>query len=252
MGGFSYRGKNIGEFGDVFYIPDAEERGNYALPFDVSEQEINGRDGAYYYGNRVKPREFALRCYYENLTQQQKYDILHWFGRNTKGKLILDDRNYVYYDVIPYDAVRVEDYRHTACDGSLRYQGYMTFYLKAYCPFGKLMANSVTNNVPMVGSAQIDISILYEPTTDADNETLILLSAKMPSSNYPLDGTSFYIYNPGTEPTPLTIRIAGTAENGTITNTTNGTTCVIKGMTTGNTTSVGKYVNINSETGRVE
>lgn len=65
MGGFSYRGKNIGDFGDVYYIPDESERGEYALPYEVSEQEITGHDGAYYYGNRVEPREFVLRCYYE-------------------------------------------------------------------------------------------------------------------------------------------------------------------------------------------
>lgn len=30
MGGFSYRGKNIGDFGEIYYIPDAAERGAYA------------------------------------------------------------------------------------------------------------------------------------------------------------------------------------------------------------------------------
>ena len=61
----------------------------------------------------------------------------------------------------------------------------------------------------------------------------------------------FYVYNPGTERTPLRIRIAGTAESGTITNTTNGTTCTIMGMTDGNTTDVNKYVSVDGDTGRV-
>ena len=58
MGGFSYRGKNIGDFGEIYYAPNESERGDYALPFDVEEATINGRDGAYYYGSHVLPRGF--------------------------------------------------------------------------------------------------------------------------------------------------------------------------------------------------
>lgn len=251
MGGFSYRGKNIGDFGEIYYAPDASERGEYALPYKVDEQEINGRDGAYYYGNHVEPREFNLRCYYEELTQQTKEDIIRWFGRNTKGRLIFDERNYVYYDVIPNARVEFDDYRGMTCNG-LRYKGILTIHLKAYCPFGKLMASALVNNVPVLGvNAYVDISILGEATTAADDETLILLSYREPSKQYDLTATSFYIYNPGTEATPLRIRLAGDAENGTITNVTNGKRCVVKGMTQGNTTNVGKSLYIDADTGRV-
>ena len=127
MGGFSYRGKNIGEFGDIYYAPRESERGEYALPFDVSEQKINGRDGAYYYGNHVEPREFTLRCFYENLTQQNKEDIMHWFRRDTMGQLVFDERDWVYYDVIPDERVQFEDYRYNGCNG-LRYNGILTIH----------------------------------------------------------------------------------------------------------------------------
>ena len=251
MGGFSYRGKNIGDFGDIYYAPDASTRGEYALPYKVDEAEINGRDGAYYYGNHVEPREFSLRCYYDNLTQQNKEDIILWFGRNTRGQLIFDDRDYVYYNVIPNARVEFEDYRGMSCNG-LRYSGVMTIRLKAYCPFGKLIESSLVNNVPMLGiNAYVDISEVGTRTMAGDNETIILMAYQMPSMNYDPTGTSFYIYNPGTEATPLRIRIAGAAESGTITNVTNGKTCVINGMTNGNTTDVGKSVYIDAETGRV-
>ena len=39
MGGFSYRGKNIGDFGEIYYAPDASERGEYALPYKVYHRE---------------------------------------------------------------------------------------------------------------------------------------------------------------------------------------------------------------------
>lgn len=242
MAGFSYRGKNIGDFGDIYYIPDADERGDYALPYEVSEQELNGRDGAYYYGNRVEPREFALRCYYENLTQKDKEDIMRWYNRNTKGRLIFDERNWVYYDVIPNARVDFEDYRGETCNG-VRYKGRMTIHLKAYCPFGKLLPDAMVNsNVTLVGAAWADISFVGSSTTGADNETLILYSARMPSDTYSTSDTLFYIYNPGTEPTPLLIKLAGATTNaaavdptddnkwGRITNLTNGTKCEIVGM----------------------
>lgn len=251
MAGFSYRGKNIEDFGAVYYIPNESERGQYALPYDVEEQEVNGRDGAYYYGNRVEPRQFDLRCYYEDLTQQTKEDIMRWFGRNTKGRLIFDDRPGVYYDVIPNDRLEFDDYRGMSCDG-MKYKGILTIHLKAYCPFGKLLPSQMVNDVPFVGTAIVGVSIAGSEAMDADNETIILFTAQMPSSTYDVSGSSFYIYNPGTEPTPLQIRIAGTTTNDAIiTNVTNGQTCAVRGMTAGNTTSVNKYLKIDTDTGRV-
>lgn len=68
MAGFSYRGKNIGEFGNIEFAPSASERGESMLPYEVNEEKAGGRAGKYYYGNRVQAREFVLRCFYENLT----------------------------------------------------------------------------------------------------------------------------------------------------------------------------------------
>lgn len=59
------------------------------------------------------------------------------------------------------------------------------------------------------------------------------------------------MYNPGTEATPLTLRIAGNGENGLIQNLTNGDECRIQGMTIGNTSLIGAYIEINGETGQV-
>lgn len=259
MGGFSYRGRNIGDFGDIYYIPDESERGEYALPYDVSEQEINGRDGALYYGNRVEPREFSLRCYYEELTQRNKEDIMHWFHRDTKGRLMFDDREYAYYDVHPNGAIKFDDYKYHGCDGEAKYQGIMTIKLKAYCPFGKMIPYEVVNTVPFVGSAIVDVDHVGLAVLPGETETVILMRAKMPQIPSAGSAVSFYIYNPGTERTPLRMRIAGATTSGedephygVITNETNGTQCKIIGMTSGNTTDVNKYLQIDAETGRVE
>lgn len=122
MDGFIYRGKHISDFGNVFYIPNESERGEYAVPYKIEDQEINGRDGAYYTGNKATVRNFVLRCYYDGITQQTKEEMLMWFGRNTKGRLIFDDREYAYYDVIPNRRMEFEDYKTNGCNG-LAYSG---------------------------------------------------------------------------------------------------------------------------------
>lgn len=161
MAGFSYRGKNIGDFGDIHYAPEASQRGEQALPYEVNEESAGGRPGEYYYGNRVLAREFILRCFYENMTTQAKNDVLRWFGRNTKGQLIFDDRPYVYYDVIPNMQVEMENYKTSGvCGGP--YSGMMAIHLKAYCPFGHLLS---------------------ETDEAANDETLILPADRMPGTS---------------------------------------------------------------------
>lgn len=59
MAGFSYRGKNIGEFGEIHYAPGASERGESMLPYEVYDEKAGGRAGEYYYGNRVQARLFT-------------------------------------------------------------------------------------------------------------------------------------------------------------------------------------------------
>lgn len=91
----------------------------------------------------------------------------------------------------------------------------------------------------------------------ANVETLILPDDRMTPESWleqykGSQGKGIYmVYNPGTEPTPLTLRIAGNGENGVIYNLTNGDECKIVGMTIGNTSLVGAYIEINGETGQV-
>ena len=96
------------------------------------------------------------------MTLQQKNDMLRWFDRNTKGRLIFDDRDYVYYDVIPSQRIELENYRIATYGNIVKYTGMMTITLKAYDPFGKLIT---TDN----------------PGENA--ETLLLPSSKMPGTS---------------------------------------------------------------------
>lgn len=227
MGGFSYRGKNIASFGEMYYIPDASERGEYALPYDVDEEEIKGRSGAYYYGSHVEPREFKLRCYYEGMSQRDLEDIMHWFDRRTKGQLIFDDRDYVYYNVIPNARITMEDYKVDGCGGIL-HKGVMIISLKSYEAFGHLLAEYLDVIGAVVGTSRVGFAVVGEAIIGPNNETIIYVSAKLPAITSINQG-KFYIYNPGTEPTPLNITMMGIASDGLITNLTNGQKCAIKG-----------------------
>ena len=70
---------------------------------------------------------------------------------------------------------------------------------------------------------------------------------------------TYLIYNPGTEPTPIVITLGGTSTGTaindvattTITNKTNGSKCVLLGITPGITTDAGKLLKIDTETARV-
>ena len=39
--------------------------------YEISELTPDNRDGGYYIGSRVKPREFELECYFEDITEAQ-------------------------------------------------------------------------------------------------------------------------------------------------------------------------------------
>ena len=154
---------------------------------------------------------------------------------------------------------RAQTRRGMACTG-IRYKGILTIYLKAYCPFGKLINEPVGEDIPYIGSAIVDVSILPGTTYLSKDETVILGIAQLGDDTYPLQGGSVYIYNPGTEPTPLRIRMAGSTTEpetnlgttfGLIENKTNGTRCKIMGMTSERTDGVTKDLVIDAETGRV-
>lgn len=109
--------------------------------------------------------------------------------------------------------------------------------MTAYNPFGRMLAGS------------------YDGATDysgAMNDTGILYKEMMPAAPT-ADSRRFLVYNCGTERVAATLKIAGTvdAENGlTITNTTNGSTCKVIGLTE-SAIPEGSWLEINGELGQV-
>ncbi len=70
MDGFTFAGTHSSAYG-CWYIPDAKDRGGDMEDYEISELLPDNRDGGYYAGVRVKPRDFELDCYFEEITEAQ-------------------------------------------------------------------------------------------------------------------------------------------------------------------------------------
>lgn len=234
MRGFSFCGKWLDEFGSVYYTPGAEIRGDQMADYEIFSEEFKGKDGGYQYGNRVKPKEFELPIFYENMTRAELLRLIAWFDRRQKGALVFEDRMYAAYEAVPSARVQLQDHKENR-NGEEKHHGTMTVYLTAYDPLATLLVTAGDDDL-----------------MGADNEVMMLPVDCMPDEPT-ASSKSFLIYNPGTEMTPTVIRLAGDcADELTIENKTTGQVCVIRGMTSGITSDAGRHIEISSATGRVE
>lgn len=174
---------------------------------------MTGKHGGYNYGNSVGIREFELECYIDGITTEVFEQMLQWIHRDAKGRLIFDDRPFVYYDVCPWKKPEGKIYpmgnsNEGSVDSTL-WGGTLTLFFKAYDPFGKMLYKSYDD---------------YD-FDGAGISSGILETSQMPPSIEAITG-DYLVYNPGTETANTIIRIAGSAPNGVmIRNYTNGTAC---------------------------
>ena len=80
MDGFSFHGTHCSAL-DCYYRPSAKSRGD-----DIADIQMDSREGGYYIGTRVLPREFELDCYFEEITEAQLEQIYRWLRRDTQGE----------------------------------------------------------------------------------------------------------------------------------------------------------------------
>lgn len=233
-GGFTFCGVDIADLG-IEYAPDIENTYVYKpAETAIHEEVFDGHTGGYFYGAWKQPKEFKLRCVFEERIDRgllAKVYALFKVGRS--GKLVFQRRPWCYYYATVSEQID---------DSELKtyLSGTFVITMKAYYPFARSDTFFNKRTDPnhyevMENTALFDYDGMV-PETDFKNleeETTIILA------------------NPGTEPAALDIQIAGDTGSGVvITNNTNGTACGFTPMTRAGTTDIGAYVYTNGISGK--
>lgn len=224
-GGFSFCGVDIAKYG-LSYAPKMEDTYVYAPGETQSHIEtFEGHDGGYIYGTWYEPKEFTLRCFFEE--QQIDRGILAQvyalFKPGRTGKLVFDRRPWCYYYATVVETPKPDELSNYL-------NGLITIRMKAAYPFARseILTNTrseLYHDVLMTNSAVFDKSGMELPDeyTDLTSQTELVLC------------------NQGTMTAPLGISIAGDVGSGvTIANRTTGQLCKIVALSKAVTTDVNK------------
>lgn len=212
-GGFSFCGVDIADIG-LEYAPDNKDTYVYKPgEAEVHEETFDGHDGGYIYGATKRPKEFILRCYFEdkNIAEGIMARAYNLFKIGKSGKLIFKRRPWCYYyaTVTGIDSDDLHNYMN----------GLFVVTMKAYYPYarsteinGRLFCNLLTDPYH---------TEIMQNTALLDKQEMVL-----PTSFNSAPQSPFLLYNPGTEPADVGIVVAGQAGDGvTITNRTTGQSC---------------------------
>ena len=215
MGGFTYNGIHSSQF-SVEYVPNAEARWWIGADYEIYSKKVSWKNGGYIYGSAANIRKIKMDCYFEEISIATREKIRRWLGRTTKGKLIIDERPFVYYDVIVSEVVPGKLY----LDNGETYSGTFSVTFMAEEPFGYLnrKSNAGTEN------------------DGAEDYCGIISSSDMPAAPGVSDRV-FDVYNPGTEACGMQIILAGSCSKPIrFYNTRNNTECVISSLPTNSLT----------------
>lgn len=235
---FSFCGVDISTCG-LYYIPKPKDIFVWDNQYDNHDLQVPGFDGGYWFGQTVKPKVFELECYFEEITHLQMKKIQSLFQRGKTGQLIFDERPFLSYTATVTAMTRPEV--HSANSG------FVSIQLTAYYPFAVMDRLSV-------GSME-EYGNQYEELLS--QATGILHQSKTPASVIDTeDGITqeknILLYNPGDERADVIIRIAGDVGGGvSIFNSATGHRCTVKGLTLPTTSNVGKWLEIDSRSGKV-
>ena len=215
--GFTFCGVDIADLG-LEYVPELEDTYVYRPAVHrIHEETYDGHDGGYYYGTSREPKEFILRCCFEeSIIDQGIFSrIRSVFRIGRSGKLIFKRRPWCYYyaTVTDFDDKEITNYLN----------GLIKITMKAYYPFARcdnMYCTSGMDNYEniMANSALFD-NANFVPRINFPG------SSSQPGTTFNVSSTgrTIVLANPGTERAPLTVIAAGNIGEGvTITNKTTG------------------------------
>lgn len=215
--GFSFCGTDIETIG-LSYAPELEDTYVYKpAATRIHEETYDGHDGGYFYGSSKEPKEFVLRCYFEEkeIDRGVMARIEHLFREGNSGRLVFHRRPWCYYyaTVTNLDTTGITNYMN----------GFVKVTMKAYYPFARADIMYATRQNKdyyriMENTAMFENEAMVPPTVFCQNEPIT-------------EAKSFVLANPGTEYAHVGIEIAGDVGRGvTITNHTTKQTCKFVAM----------------------
>lgn len=217
--GFTYNGIHSSRY-NIYYVPDPEAFGDIFTEYSVTDEKVPGRDGGYYIKSQADVKSFDLTCFFEDVTEKQRWEIERWLDRKTKGYLIFDEAPYVRWYVHPTEKPELETYQRENCAGTGEvFSGTIEIHFKAYEPYGELTVQTADEVVE-------EVERTYAQTGLIDEAMMPYVAGQEMTSG------SYFVYNPGTKQTPTRVLFKGAAGNGiTIANTNNTDELKIVGVT---------------------
>lgn len=230
MVGFTLNERHCERDMKLRYIPDEKGRAGYAAGWDVQMQENTTADGAAFYSRRQKSKNFDLKCFYEEITNEELRRIERWLDE--AGTLIFDEMPFAVWDVVPNEMPDITKYP-TVVNGEKRWSGIVEIHLVAPDPNARLLIQ------------------MAEPGSAGYSQTGLISENVMPEAATAND-TMVYIYNPGNARCGLNIKTAGNAgtDGFTIVNEANGQSCTLEGFTKDITGTVYQWIEADGDTMR--
>lgn len=225
QGGFSFCGVDIAKFG-LEYVPPLSQTyvfGNGS--YDVHQESFSAHDGGYFYGTTVQPKDFILRCFFQDshIAHGTLAAIDNFFRRGKTGRLIFERRQWLWYTatVVDVDTSNLNSYQN----------GFVTITMRAYYPFARHDYISVNEN------NEFDDYIIANSGLLTIEETPNNIFDQLNSD------IDIMLYNGGSEKASVAIAIAGDAGEGvTIKNKTTNQTAKFISFTKDITTNDNKYI----------
>ena len=99
QGGFSFCGVDIAKFG-LEYVPPLDQTYVFGgAPYEVHQETFDAHHGGYFYGTTVQPKDFTLKCLYQDLhiAHGSLTAIENFFRRGKTGRLVFAQRDWLWY-----------------------------------------------------------------------------------------------------------------------------------------------------------
>lgn len=232
-GSFSFCGIDISSLG-LNYAPEISNTFVYR-PADMQThiETFDSHNGGYYYGSWTEPKEFILRCFFEekNINRGIMSKIYSLFKVGKSGKLIFEKRPWCYYYATVTDPIQADFTNYL--------NGLITIKMKAMYPFAR---SDIFTNL----RSQLNHDTLISNSAVFDKPGMEL------PTEYDITGQkSLILVNNGTERAALGIAISGDVGDGIIIrNETTGQECKMVAITKEKTTNINKYVLVDPISGK--